>query len=200
MQDDVECGLPRQGGKVGLLKELFRIWWVFRYRRGWFSWMAYMLCLLPATYILSRESWTDPDKFHHLPFFIVWCKGIVSLFLSPWFFLLVFSPVFFLLLVFLPVCSHHLKKVACFCRSWINIITQSWVCLNSHQYGKHEHTYTHSSVRTVLSSSTKSYKFMMTGCEFKRERDTNFFFFCTVKSTMASRRNRLESGALLWLL
>lgn len=150
--------------------------------------------LHPLQGIMDRSWQVPPSSI----FYCVMQGNCLSLFV-PMIFLACFQSCFFLLLVFLPVCSHHLKKVACFCRSWINIITQSWVCLNSHQYGKHEHTYTHSSVRTVLSSSTKSYKFMMTGCEFKRERDTNFFF-CTVKSTMASRRNRLESGALLWLL
>lgn len=161
------------------------------------EWLICYVCRLPLTSSPGNHGQilTSSTIFH----FLLCDARELSLSFCPHDFSCLFSVLVFLLLVFLPVCSHHLKKVACFCRSWINIITQSWVCLNSHQYGKHEHTYTHSSVRTVLSSSTKSYKFMMTGCEFKRERDTNFFF-CTVKSTMASRRNRLESGALLWLL
>lgn len=59
-------------------------------------------------------------------------------------------------------------------------------------------TQTHSSVQIVLpKSSTKSYKLCLQDVNFRDIGGTNGFFLPL--SSMPRRRNRVESGALLWL-
>lgn len=106
--------------------------------------------------------------------------------------------VLFFCFLFFCVCSHHLKKVAYFCHSWRGIITQPCVYSTAVRMVSMSINTHKSSVRTDLPSSTMSYKFMITGCALKRYKRDWFFFSSTVKS-IASRRNMVESGALLWL-